>query len=49
MIAGMTMWFLGSTSALFALSTGTGSLVGILQGLILRRDEAKRTLQSTAP
>lgn len=43
MIAVMTMWFLGSTSALFALSTGTGSLVGILQGLILRRDDARRT------
>ena len=42
LIAAMTMWFLGSTSALFALSTGTGSLVGILQGWILRRDDAKR-------
>ena len=47
LIAAMTMWFLGSTSALFALSTGTGSLIGILQGLILRRDE-KRVLQSTS-
>lgn len=48
LIAATTMWFLGSTSALFALSTGTGSLVGILQSLILRRDEAKRALQSNA-
>ena len=46
LIAALTLWFLGSTSALFALSTGTGSLVGILQGLILRRDDARRTLQS---
>lgn len=45
LIAGTTIWFLGSTSALFALSTGTGSLIGILQGWILRRDEAKRALQ----
>lgn len=45
LIAAMTVWFLGSTSALFALSTGTGSLVGILQGLILRRDDARRKRQ----
>jgi YidC/Oxa1 family membrane protein insertase len=37
----MTVWFLTSTSALFALSTGAGSLVGILQALILRRDDAR--------
>ena len=48
LIAAMTMWFLGSTSALFALSTGSGSLVGILQGLILRRDESKHALQPTS-
>ena len=47
LIAAMTVWFLGSTSALFALSTGTGSLVGILQGLILRRDDAMRTRQQS--
>jgi hypothetical protein len=45
LIAAMTMWFLGSTSALFALSTGTGSLVSMLQSSILRRDDAKRTRQ----
>ena len=44
-IAAMTMWFLGSTSALFALSTGTGSLVSMLQSWILRRDDARRTRQ----
>jgi YidC/Oxa1 family membrane protein insertase len=42
LIAATTMWFLGSTSALFALSAGTGSLIGILQSLILRREDAKR-------
>ena len=35
-----TLWFLSSTSALFALSTGAGSLVGALQGYLLRRDAA---------
>ena len=35
----MTIWFLSSTSALFALSTGAGSAVGMLQGWILRRDQ----------
>jgi YidC/Oxa1 family membrane protein insertase len=45
LIAATTLWFLGSTSALFALSTGAGSLVGILQGWILRRDETRRALQ----
>ena len=41
LIGGVTVWFLGSTSALFALSTGAGSLVGMLQGWILRRDESE--------
>ena len=45
LITATTLWFLGSTSALFALSTGAGSLVGILQGWILRRDEHRRALQ----
>jgi hypothetical protein len=38
-IGAMTIWFLSSTSALFALSTGAGSMVGMLQGWLLRRDE----------
>jgi membrane protein insertase Oxa1/YidC/SpoIIIJ len=42
LIAGMTVWFLASTSALFALSTGAGSLVGILQAAMLRRDESSK-------
>ena len=45
LVTATTLWFLGSTSALFALSTGAGSLVGILQGWILRRDEHRRALQ----
>ena len=45
LITATPLWFLGSTSALFALSTGAGSLVGILQGWILRRDEHRRALQ----
>jgi YidC/Oxa1 family membrane protein insertase len=40
LIGCMTVWFLGSTSALFALSTGAGSVVTLLQGFILRREEA---------
>jgi YidC/Oxa1 family membrane protein insertase len=35
----MTVWFLSSTSALFALSTGAGSVVGILQNRLLARTE----------
>ena len=35
----MTIWFLSSTSALFALSTGAGSTVGMLQSWLLRRDQ----------
>lgn len=38
LIGGITIWFLSSTSALFAFSAGAGSLVGILQGWILRRE-----------
>lgn len=38
LIGGITVWFLGSTSALFALSTGAGSIVGLLQGWLLRRE-----------
>lgn len=41
-IGGMTIWFLSSASALFALSTGAGSAVGMLQGWWLRREEAGR-------
>ena len=40
LMAATTLWFLSSTSALFALSTGAGSLVGALQGFLLRRDAA---------
>lgn len=46
LMAGMTVWFLSSTSALFALSTGAGSLVGILQAVILRRDDSSRNRRS---
>jgi YidC/Oxa1 family membrane protein insertase len=38
-VGGMTLWFLSSTSALFALSTGAGATVGALQGWILRREQ----------
>ena len=37
----MTIWFLSSTSALFALSTGAGSLVGILQNRLLARSDLR--------
>jgi YidC/Oxa1 family membrane protein insertase len=40
LMAAMTLWFLSSTSALFALSTGAGSLVGALQGFLLRRESS---------
>jgi YidC/Oxa1 family membrane protein insertase len=36
--AGFTVWFLSSSSALFALSAGTGSVVQAVQGLLLRRE-----------
>jgi hypothetical protein len=36
--AGFTVWFLSSSSALFALSAGTGSVVQVVQGLLLRRE-----------
>jgi YidC/Oxa1 family membrane protein insertase len=34
---GLTAWFLSTTSALFALATGAGSLVGMVQGLLVGR------------
>ena len=49
LMAGMTVWFLSTTSALFALSTGAGSLVGILQAVILRRDESSRKKRLSKP
>ena len=39
MMGGLTIWFLSSTSALFALSTGAGSVVGLFQGWLLRREQ----------
>jgi hypothetical protein len=42
LIAGTTVWFLGSMSALFALSTGAGSVVAMLQGFLLRREERRK-------
>jgi len=39
LMGSMTLWFLSSTSALFALSTGAGSLVGLLQAAVLRRPD----------
>lgn len=45
LMAGMTVWFLSSTSALFALSTGAGSLVGMVQALLLRRDDSSTKRQ----
>jgi YidC/Oxa1 family membrane protein insertase len=38
LVAGMTLWFLSTTSALFALSAGAGSLVGVLQAWWLRKE-----------
>jgi YidC/Oxa1 family membrane protein insertase len=35
--AGLTIWFLSATSALFALATGAASLVGVLQALLVGR------------
>jgi YidC/Oxa1 family membrane protein insertase len=35
--AGLTVWLLSATSALFALATGAGSLVGVLQALLVGR------------
>lgn len=34
---GVTLWFLAVSSASFALATGAGSVVGVLQSLLLRR------------
>jgi YidC/Oxa1 family membrane protein insertase len=41
--AGITLWFLSSASALFALSTAAGSAVGALQMWMLRREERARS------
>jgi YidC/Oxa1 family membrane protein insertase len=49
LMAGLTVWFLSSTAALFALSTGAGSLVGILQAVMLRRDDLSRKRQLSKP
>ena len=49
MIGGMTIWFLSSTSALFALSTGAGSVVGLLQGWMLRRTERRAASRPITP
>jgi|GEM_PF-755277 len=49
LMAGMTVWFLSSTSALFALSTGAGSLVGVLQAVILRRDDSSSRRRPSKP
>ncbi|MGH9657333.1 MAG: YidC/Oxa1 family membrane protein insertase [Bryobacteraceae bacterium] len=46
LIGGVTVWFLSSTSALFALSTGAGSIVGLLQAWLLRRDSSRRALSA---
>lgn len=43
LMGAMTLWFLSSTSALFALSTGAGSAVGMLQGFLLRRDQRQHS------
>jgi membrane protein insertase Oxa1/YidC/SpoIIIJ len=40
LMAATTLWLLSSASALFALSTGAGSLVGALQGYLLRRESS---------
>ena len=37
LLGAMTVWFLSSTSALFALSTGAGSLVSVLQNRLLSK------------
>jgi YidC/Oxa1 family membrane protein insertase len=36
-IAGVTAWFLSGTSALFGLSSGAGSMVSLVQAVLLRR------------
>lgn len=40
--AGITVWFLSSTSALFALSSAAGAAVSVLQALLLQRDDRVR-------
>ena len=40
--AGMTIWFLSSTSALFALSTGAGAGVAAVQNWLIRKESARR-------
>lgn len=42
LVGGVTIWFLSSASALFALSTGAGSAVGVLQGWLLKREGVSR-------
>jgi YidC/Oxa1 family membrane protein insertase len=46
LLAGTTVWFLSSTSALFAFSTGAGSLVGLIQGRLLRRESPRKVSRS---
>jgi YidC/Oxa1 family membrane protein insertase len=41
MIAGATIWFLSSTSALFGLASGAGALVNVIQALFLRQGDRK--------
>ena len=41
-MAAMTVWFLSSASALFALSTGAGALVGFVQSRLLSADDASK-------
>ena len=47
LIGGMTIWFLGSASALFGLSTGAGALVGFVQSRLLAAGDASK--RSRAP
>jgi len=43
--AGVTIWFLMSSSALFALASGAGSAVNVLQGFILRSERARSSVE----
>ena len=42
LIGGMTIWFLGSTSALFALSTASGALVSFVQSRLMAAGDASK-------
>ena len=42
--AGITVWILLSTPSVFAVATGAGSLVSVLQAVVLRRSERVRTV-----